>query len=253
MFEDSLQERAEQLAERMFIGGDVRDFERMGLSVLDVLLREGMRPDSRVLDVGCGALRIGYWLMRFLDPGRYFGIEPNVQMREAGVRELAGADLVERSRSRFDSNDRFDFSVFGERFDYLVARSIFTHASRAQISAALASFAATGAPGAVFMASYYPAGKTFELTNRLRVLENVASAAPLDVLSPLIARIPPMGSTGEYEGEQWVGRSHESDEPGVIHYSLRWLSGEAAAHGLKVQLMPYPVYHRQYWLRFTAA
>ena len=42
----------------MFIGGDVRDFERMGLSVLDVLLREGMRPDSRVLDVGaarCGS------------------------------------------------------------------------------------------------------------------------------------------------------------------------------------------------------
>ena len=61
-----------------------------------------------------------------------------------------------------------------------------------------------------------------------------------------------MGGTGEYEGEQWVGRSHESDQPGVIHYSLRWLSGEAASHGLKVQLMPYPVYHRQYWLRFTA-
>ncbi len=252
MFEDSLQQRAEQLAERMFIGGDVRDFERMGLSVLDVLLREGMRPDSRVLDVGCGALRIGYWLMRFLDPGRYFGIEPNVQMREAGERELAGVDLVERSQARFDSNDRFDFSVFGERFDFLVARSIFTHASRAQISAALASFAETGAPGSVFMASYYPAGKTFELSKRVRVLENVASAVPLDVLSPLIARIPPMGGTGEYDGERWVGRSHESDQPGVINYSLRWLSGEAASHGLRVQLMPYPVYHRQYWLRFTA-
>jgi hypothetical protein len=40
-----------------------------------MLIREGVYPSSKVLDIGCGCLRGGYWLIHFLGS---FGLEPRV-------------------------------------------------------------------------------------------------------------------------------------------------------------------------------
>ena len=77
MTPEKLQDRAERLAQDMFLGGPVETFEAIGRLQLITLLRCGLYPDSRVLDLGCGSLRGGYWLVHFLRPERYFGIEPN--------------------------------------------------------------------------------------------------------------------------------------------------------------------------------
>jgi len=248
--EESLRERSERIAQTTFLGGPAWDFERVGRAGFEVLLREGLAPTSRVLDVGCGALRLGYWLMRFLDPGHYFGIEPQEDMLRVGLDELVEPDVVERADAHFSANDDFDFSVFGERFDFVVARSIWTHASKPQIGAMLASFAATSAPGGVFLASYYPAGLCFKVGRRWPRLEGVVTKLPLTAMSPALARLPSPGSN-EYRGPTWVGRSHESDDAGVAMHSLRWIAAQAAQHGLTVQLMPYRVLHHQYWLRIS--
>jgi SAM-dependent methyltransferase len=248
---ESLQDRSERLAETVFLGGPKRDFERVGRLGFEVLLAERLLPSSRVLDVGCGALRLGYWLMRFLDPGCYFGIEPQREMLDVGLQRLVEPDVVARAQARFASNDDFDFSVFGARFDFVIARSIWTHASKRQVAAMLASFAATSQPRGVFLASYYPASAAFKLGQRWPRLERVVTKLPLAEASPLLAGVPRVGRSAEYEGSGWVGRSHESDVPGVLKHSLRWVAGEAARHGLRAQLMPYPVIHHQYWLRIS--
>lgn len=249
-----MQERSERLAQTRFLGGATWDFERMGRVGFEVLLREGLAPSSRVLDVGCGALRLGYWLMRFLDSGCYFGIEPNQEMLSVGLEELVEPEVVERADAHFASNDDFDFSVFGETFDFVVARSIWTHASKAQIAAMLASFAATSSAKGVFLASYYPAGMLFKAGHRWPRLERVVTKLPLAEMSPLLARLPSVDRlSSEYRGEDWVGRSHESDQPGLTKHSLRWVADEACTHSLAVQLMPYRVFHHQYWLRVSHA
>ena len=113
MSEQTLQARAERLAETRFLGGPTWTFERVGRHGLEVLLEEGLTPYSRVLDVGCGALRLGYWLMRLLEPGHYFGIEPNREMLDVGLRELVEPDVVEHADAHFSANEDFDFTVFG--------------------------------------------------------------------------------------------------------------------------------------------
>jgi hypothetical protein len=70
-------------------------------------------------------------------------------------------------------------------------------------------------------------------------------------MSPALARLPSLGIAREYEGEQWAGRSHESDEAAVAKHSLRWVEQEARRHGLTAQLAAYPVFNRQYWLRIA--
>jgi SAM-dependent methyltransferase len=141
----------------MFTGGPPHAFELVGRQSLADMISHGLYPDSRVLDIGCGSLRLGYWLINFLQPDRYFGIDPERARVQWGLDYLLGRDLVEAKRPRFDYNRDLDFSVFGERFDFFVARSIWTHAGRAHITAMLEGFAAHATPEAVFLASYVPA------------------------------------------------------------------------------------------------
>ena len=253
MSDASLQTRSERIAGEVFLGGPRRDFERVGRLCLDVLLREGLSPSSSVLDVGCGALRVGYWLMRFLDPGCYFGIEPNREMLKVGLEQVLEPEVLARAHPHFDHNDRFDFSVFGERFDFVLARSIWTHTAKSQISAMLGSFAQTAAPAGVLLASYHPASALFShrpRAARLRALwTRTAMSLPLEELTPLLMRLPALEHSRDYGGEGWVGLSHESRDPGVVQHSLRWIAREASALGLETRLVPHPIVNDQYWLR----
>ena len=200
-------------AEGVFTGGPVAAFARVGRNQLIVALDQGLGPEARVLDVGCGALRGGWWLVRFLAPARYHGIEPNAAMLEAGRRLVLGPALEADKRPRFATNADFDFGVFGARFDMVLARSIWSHAAFAQIEAMLDGFVAHAAAGGVMLASYREAS----------------------------AEEPP------HRGAHWVGRSHESDVGGMVTHRLADIRAAARARGLGVQ----PLYtdFGQTWLR----
>ena len=214
----TLEERAADVATSVFLGGPVKHFARVGRNQLAVLLNNGLSPDSMVLDVGCGALRGGYWIMRVLDPGGYCGIEPNIAMLAAGLERIVEPEVVERAAPRFDHNDRFDFRVFATAFDFVIARSIWTHASKPQIETMLDSFAAVAAPGGVFLTSVLP----------------VTDERP------------------DYTGEAWVGRSHESDDPGTVAHSMEWIEDAAARRHLVVRTTG-PNVLRQQWLAIRRA
>jgi ubiquinone/menaquinone biosynthesis C-methylase UbiE len=252
----TIQERAEALESQIFLGGPVADFERVGRLGLDVLLREGLKPESRVLDVGCGALRLGVWLMRLLNPGCYFGIEPNRGMLEAALRDIVEPSVAERARARFAHNDDFDLLIFDEPFDYVYARSIWTHASKKQIAQLLRTFARASTPDGVLLASYHPASRTAQRALELwpRGSSRLFTVMPLHELSPLVARLPMLGTPREYEGDEWVGLSHmNSSQKGVVRHSLRWLRHQAAEFGLDARLAGHPIVNRQYWIRVTHA
>ena len=54
-----------------------------GQDMLKLLKRHGLKPSHRLLDFGCGSLRVGRWLIKYLNRGRYFGIDPNTWLIEA--------------------------------------------------------------------------------------------------------------------------------------------------------------------------
>lgn len=49
--------------------------EDSGASVVDFLRQRGLQPVHTCVDYGCGSLRIGEPLMRYLEPGRYWGVD----------------------------------------------------------------------------------------------------------------------------------------------------------------------------------
>lgn len=193
-----LQDRAEGLPEGVFLGGRAEGFEAMGRLLLITLLRCGLYPDSRVLDFGCGCLRGGYWIVNFLEPDRYFGIECNEEMLKVGREEILGSELAAAKRPRFLTNDRFDPADFGVEFDFFIARSVWTHASQEQIRRMLDAFVAHGAADSVFLTSYLPARR------------------------------------GEgYAGPDWVGRSHESNTRGMVRHEFPWIKEECRRRSLE--------------------
>ncbi|MAE67401.1 MAG: hypothetical protein CMJ18_24335 [Phycisphaeraceae bacterium] len=215
--DDYLQQKGDVLSKKVFVGGPVRVFERMGRSQLITLLHAGLYPHSKVLDIGCGCLRGGYWLIHFLDPGCYFGIEPNREMLEAGRDGLLEEGLLEAKQPRFDHHDDFGFSRFGVKFDFVIARSIWSHASKSQIEKMLDEFAAHAHPKSVFLASY---------------------------LRPSLMK-------RDYKGAGWVGKSHQSQEAGLVYHKLQWIAETCAGRGLEATEPGFEMFNGQRWLYIT--
>jgi len=209
-----LQQKFEALARDQFYGVPVGNFEFAGREQLTYLLNEGLDPNSKVLDIGCGVLRAGYWLTHFLNPGCYCGIESHKGRLEAGIRGILEPEILKCKAPRFDTNPNFDTSVFGEKFDFFLAYSIWTHASKRQIQIMLDGFVRDSADHAAFLLTFLPSGW----------------------------RHP------DYQGDGWLGTSHESEVAGTIAHSLRWIKSQCAERGLTVRKLSRDKAHRHRWL-----
>ena len=203
------------MAECGFLGVPTATFEQAGREQLVALLQEGLLPESRVVEFGCGCLRVAWWLIRFLERGNYHGIEPARSRVDYGLRYLFSPAEHADKRPRFDYNAAFDTSVFNTRFNYFIARSIWTHASKPQLAASLDSFVRDAADSATFLASYFPARNAAE----------------------------------DYQGTAWVGTSHESDVPGVIRHSLAWITEQCDQRDLTIEQIDGIDCDGQSWLR----
>jgi SAM-dependent methyltransferase len=138
---------------RDFVGGL---WEELGELQLRFLKEQGLRPNHRLVDIGCGALRGGVRFIGFLEMGNYFGIDANASLIAAGQSELTDHRLEDK-RPQLLVNERFELSRFGVRFDYAVAQSLFTHLPMNAIVRCLVETRRTLAPGGVLFASYFEA------------------------------------------------------------------------------------------------
>jgi len=139
---------------RHYNGGVEGLFEVVGRDGLITLIRNGLLPSHRVLDFGCGSLRLGYWLIRFLDPDRYYGLEPIEKGVTAGMKILIGDELKDFKRPTIRHAWDSDITAFEVPFDYIVARSILTHTCPGMLRKILSGYA-TSSPDGMFFASYW--------------------------------------------------------------------------------------------------
>lgn len=138
---------------RAFVGPPGR-FDLMSSAQFALLHMLGLRDTDKVLDLGCGSLRLGRLLIPFLQSGGYFGIEPEAWLVEEGFARELGEDARRLKAPRFDHNIDYDCSVFGETFDFIIAQSIFSHTGVAAGRQALNAFFPVLAPGGLVLANW---------------------------------------------------------------------------------------------------
>lgn len=108
---------------RDIVGGRWEETGRLQLAILQ---REGLLPHHRLLDIGCGSLRLGCKAVPWLDPGHYWGTDlSGALMRQGYQAELAHKDRLPPGQLVEDAD--FDFPGIPDSIDHAIAFAVFTH------------------------------------------------------------------------------------------------------------------------------
>lgn len=102
------------------VGGGLETFERFGVLEHSLLRMFGLRDDSRVVDVGCGAGRLARQLARCPDM-RYFGIDVVKELLDYTRRKVTRPDFA------FQLVAGNTIPVADAQADFVTFFSVFTH------------------------------------------------------------------------------------------------------------------------------
>jgi len=116
-----------------YVGGH---WEFAGKIQLDLLIKEGLKPEHKLLEIGCGCFRAGRYFIEYLDKGNYHGVEQHIWLIESGYAEIIN-DIEVEKKPRVLINSNFAVSIFKQKFDYIIAKSVFTHLTKDKIEQCL--------------------------------------------------------------------------------------------------------------------
>ncbi|KAL5073225.1 hypothetical protein RYX36_012209 [Vicia faba] len=88
-----------------------------------------LRPDSQVLEIGCGTLRVGLHFIRYLNPEHFHCLERDELSLMAAFRYELPAQGLLHKRPLIVKGEDMDFSKFGSAvtYDLIYASAVFLH------------------------------------------------------------------------------------------------------------------------------
>ena len=111
---------------RSFVGGD---WYEIGKLQYQFLVGQGVEPHHKFLDLACGSLRLGQFLIPYLNKGHYHGLDAERDLIDNGCKEELLFDLLIKKEPKFIVNRDFNFNSF-DYVDYGIAQSLFTHLNK---------------------------------------------------------------------------------------------------------------------------
>lgn len=136
--------------------GPADKYDIIGAMQFIVMINLGLRDFHYLLDIGCGSLRGGRLFIPYLLSGHYFGIEPNKALVKEGVRKELGQSIWYTKMPKIAYRDDFRITrCFEQKFDFILAQSIFSHATQAQIATCLKEAKKCLVPKGVMAATYF--------------------------------------------------------------------------------------------------
>lgn len=105
----------------------------IGEAQIEFLRRVGLRSDDDLLDIGCGDLRGGRYMINYLSQGSYTGVDISKEAI-ATARENAASWDVNADRITLCVNDDLQFNEFADiSFNWVFANSVLTHLPESKI------------------------------------------------------------------------------------------------------------------------
>jgi len=119
---------------RDIVGGRWEETARAQMALLQA---EGMTPRDHLLDIGCGALRLGHLAVPFLEPGHYWGTDASRALMQHGRNhELADPGRLPLDHLIEDAS--FAFPGVPESITLAIAFGVFAHLPAPMLEQALA-------------------------------------------------------------------------------------------------------------------
>ncbi len=123
---------------------------RIGQLQFDYAITHGLKPDMRMLEIGCGNLRAGRLFIDYLDAGNYYGIDISPDILIAALDVVAEHDLRGKLPHLTLVKDLRLAFLPDAAFDFVHAHSVFSHSPISVIGECFASVGRVMAPGAFF-------------------------------------------------------------------------------------------------------
>lgn len=114
---------------KAFFGGKAIQWEQRGAFQLKFLMSQGMAPGHSLADVGCGPLRAGHFLIRYLDPGKYCGVDYNANFIAVAKNTIAADEHLRSKSPTLDVVRNFDLEPLAREFDFILLFSVLNHCS----------------------------------------------------------------------------------------------------------------------------
>jgi len=132
-------------------------WDEIGTLQFDFLRANGLTPQSKLIDIGCGCLRGGVYFVDYLGPGNYFGMDISDELLTAGYEiELRQRGLQDKlPRANLVADGAFQFAKFPVTFDFGVAVSLFTHLPASHVRQCLAQLAPKMVEGGTLFATFF--------------------------------------------------------------------------------------------------
>jgi SAM-dependent methyltransferase len=126
-----------------------------GQMQFDYLVRHGLAPGDRLLEIGCGNLRAGRFFVDYLESGNYYGIDISPEILLSAQQVLAEHNLQDKvPRLTYTGDLTFAFMPVGY-FNVIHANSVFTHCPVGIIEECFAHIGRIMAPGGFFDFTFY--------------------------------------------------------------------------------------------------
>jgi SAM-dependent methyltransferase len=110
------------------VGNDITArSRRVGKLQFSYLLQHGLEPHHRVLEIGCGNLRAGWRIIRYLDPGNYYGLDISRQVIFSAQQVVAERGLTDKLPYLVLVRDQTFAHLPDATFDVVHAHSVFSH------------------------------------------------------------------------------------------------------------------------------
>ena len=112
---------------KQHLGGGAANWAMRGTFQFELLRHMGLAPEQTLLDVGCGPLRGGEHLIRFLDRDSYCGIDHNRDFIRAAMCIVQNDWRLYEKNPNLRTIENFDFAAVYKEFDFILAFSVLNH------------------------------------------------------------------------------------------------------------------------------
>lgn len=114
----------DKIGHREYVGGM---WDEIGQLQFNFLLSRGLKPDSYLLDIACGSLRLGVKAIPYLEPMHYLGIDKEEGLVKAGLEKELDQKVRAEKKPNIVVSDSFEFEKLGQKANFAMAQSLFTH------------------------------------------------------------------------------------------------------------------------------
>jgi len=144
-------QRIERTGYKCAIGADENNWDSHGELQRDFLISQGLKPSSRLLEIGCGTGRLARKVVPYLDAAKYVGVDISKD----------GIDVATRLSKEEGWAEKHPLFVVGKSphgwmFDYVWAFSVFIHLPDSICESVMLRAAASMHKGSRFYWAYVP-------------------------------------------------------------------------------------------------